>query len=60
MNAIREILLVLFGVVLVLLTMSLFAAGFSDHNPGGLIAGAILLGCTMIALAINNHRRCGE
>ena len=48
------------GAVLILLTIALFGGGFAEKNSGYSIAGAIVAGCAMIALAIYNRRGSGD
>ena len=52
MHFISQLLLAIVNSVLMLLTIGLFAAGFAEKQSGYSIAGAIMVGCAMIALAI--------
>jgi hypothetical protein len=60
MSAIDQIFLAIVSVALILLTIALFVAGFAENNGTYSIAGAVIVGCAMIALAIYNRPGGGE
>jgi hypothetical protein len=60
MNALEQIFLALVSAALILLTISLFIGGFAEKNGNYSIAGAIIVGCAMIALAIYNRPGSGD